>query len=209
MISYQSLTHFAKVEIEEKKSRFIGMAKPLQNEADAKLFIAEQREQYKDANHHVYAWLLHKPQHLQRFSDDGEPQGTAGLPVYDCLAKRNITQAGIVVVRYFGGIKLGAGGLVRCYSKAAALAVEAAIPVLYVQHRMYTVYADYADVERLRYQLKQLGYRQTEPQYAANVFWQVAVKEDQTEQFIATLKDLTNDTIIYKKEDLQEFPISV
>lgn len=209
MIEYQSLSHFATVEIEDKKSRFIGFAKPIQSIEEAEEFVEEIKNKHKDATHHVFAWKLHKPQQMQRFSDDGEPQGTAGMPVYDVLMKRNITQAIIVVVRYFGGIKLGAGGLVRCYSKAASLAVEEAKPIKYLQHQMYSLRIDYANADKLRYQLDQYGYHQTDPQYQEDVSWDVAVKKDETESFIKCLKDITNDSVQYKKGDLQEFPISI
>ena len=146
---------------------------------------------------------------MQRFSDAGEPQGTAGLPVFDVLDKQGIVQAGIVVVRYFGGIKLGSGGLVRAYGKTASLAVEKAKPILWINHRTFQLTCDYSNAEKVRYQLSTLGYHQTEPVYTDQVSWQVAIKPDQEEIFVALLKDITSDNIVIKKGKMKEFPISI
>lgn len=204
---YLSLARSSQIELEEKKSRFIGLAKPVGDVEEAQEFLSEQKQKYPDATHHVYAWILAKPQMTQSFSDDGEPQGTAGMPVLDVLAKQDLVQAAVIVVRYFGGVKLGAGGLVRAYSKAASLAVEQAGIVRWLAHRMYRLSADYALTERLRYQLDQLGYRQTEPLYQAHVEWQVAVALDKEEEFIALVKDLTADRVLCHKEGIREFPL--
>ena len=151
MISqYRSLRDSAEIEYIEKKSRFIGVAAPLQNTKEAEAFVQKQRERFPDATHHVFAWIIIKPQRIQRFSDAGEPQGTAGLPVFDVLDKQDLVQAGIVIVRYFGGIKLGAGGLVRAYGKAASLAVEKAKPIIWQNHRLFHLTCDYTYAEKVR-----------------------------------------------------------
>ncbi|HHU53874.1 MAG TPA: YigZ family protein [Clostridiaceae bacterium] len=206
---FRSIKKYAEIEFEEKRSRFIGIAKPLENPAEAEEFIAEQRSRFPDATHHVYAWILNKPQHLQRYSDDGEPQGTAGLPVLDVLQKQNLVQAGIVVIRYFGGVKLGAGGLVRAYSKSASLAIETAEPIIWLTHRMYKLRCDYSNAERVRFQLNQLKYNQTDPEYTVDVSWEVAVRPENEESFIILLKDLTSDNINYQRGKLQLFPSAI
>ncbi len=119
---YRTVAGPAQIELEEKKSRFIAACRPLTDESEANAFVNGIRQQYPDATHHVYAWILGGDNILQRFSDDGEPQGTAGLPVLDVLRKQNIDQAGIVVTRYFGGTLLGTGGLVHAYGRSAAMA---------------------------------------------------------------------------------------
>lgn len=108
----------------EKKSRFLGAAAPVQTEAAAQAFVARMKKQYWDARHNVSAYVLRSG--AQHCSDDGEPQGTAGVPVLHGLLKAGVTDAAVVVTRYFGGVLLGAGGLVRAYSHAAALALAAA-----------------------------------------------------------------------------------
>ncbi len=109
----------------ERKSRFIGRITPVQTEEEALDFLNQIRTGERDANHHVYAYILREG-NKTRHSDDGEPQGTAGIPVLEVLAKNGVTNVVAVVTRYFGGVLLGAGGLVRAYSHSAALALEAA-----------------------------------------------------------------------------------
>lgn len=125
MSSYITLRNFASAEIVEKHSRFIAYAKPIKTEKEALDFITEIRSKHWDARHNVYAYTLRENQ-IARYSDDNEPQGTAGLPVLDVLKKNNICDAVIVVTRYFGGILLGTGGLVRAYSSSAKKAVDEA-----------------------------------------------------------------------------------
>ena len=128
MDSYRTISRAAEIQFVEKRSRFIGAARPVSVESEALEFIAERRKRHWDAAHNVYAYVLRQGQ-VQRYSDDGEPQGTAGIPVLGMLLKENLTDCAVVVTRYFGGILLGTGGLVRAYTQSAKLAVEAAGPV--------------------------------------------------------------------------------
>ncbi len=125
MTAYRTIAKAATAEFVDRRSRFIGQIKPVTSEEEATAFIESVRKQYWDARHHVPAYIL-RTGDIRRFSDDGEPQGTAGMPVLDVLQKQNLTDCVIVVTRYFGGILLGGGGLVRAYSHTAALAAEAA-----------------------------------------------------------------------------------
>ena len=109
----------------EKKSKFIANVKPVDNEDDALAFLNEMRSKYSDATHNVYAYVIDE-NNIFRYSDDGEPSGTAGMPVLDAIRKSGIVDVVVVVTRYFGGILLGAGGLVRAYSHSCALALDAA-----------------------------------------------------------------------------------
>ncbi|MDO5449109.1 MAG: YigZ family protein [Clostridia bacterium] len=122
--SYLTIEKEASDEFTEKRSRFIGYIKPVSTEAEALEFIEGIKKKHWDAKHNVYAYALKSG--ASRFSDDGEPQGTAGMPVLDVLQKSNVVDCVIVVTRYFGGILLGGGGLVRAYSHAASIAVAAA-----------------------------------------------------------------------------------
>lgn len=124
MNTYKTVRQFASDELVEKRSRFIGYCKPVSTQDEAIAFINEIKSKHWDARHNVYAYVI-RNEGVSRYSDDGEPQGTAGIPVLDVIRKRGITDCVIVVTRYFGGVLLGAGGLVRAYSAAAKLAVDA------------------------------------------------------------------------------------
>ncbi|PPK49575.1 YigZ family protein [Clostridium algidicarnis] len=113
-------------EFKEKKSLFIGYIKRIEEEDEAKDFIEHIKSKHKDATHNVYAYIVGKNFEIQRYSDDGEPQGTAGVPILEVIKKTGITDCVIVVTRYFGGILLGAGGLIRAYTKGASLAIKKA-----------------------------------------------------------------------------------
>ena len=123
-MEYITVRREAADEFIEKKSRFIGACKPVSTEEEALAFIQEKRSRYWDASHNVYAYVLREGG-VARFSDDGEPQGTAGMPVLDTLRKAGVTDCVVVATRYFGGTLLGAGGLVRAYSHTASLALAA------------------------------------------------------------------------------------
>ena len=123
-MSYLTIKDEVSSEFEEKKSIFIGHAKRVYNEDEARAFINKIRSEHKEATHNVYAYILGENMGVQRYSDDGEPQGTAGIPVLEVVKKNLVTDIVVVVTRYFGGILLGAGGLVRAYSKGAALAIK-------------------------------------------------------------------------------------
>lgn len=121
---YRTILQAASDEFTEKRSRFIGHIAPVTTEEEAQAFVAAKKKEYWDAKHNVWAYVLREGG-LRRFSDDGEPQGTAGMPVLDVLQKEGLTDCVVVVTRYFGGILLGGGGLVRAYSHGARLAVDA------------------------------------------------------------------------------------
>lgn len=123
-MSYFTIIKESRVQFEERKSIFIGHAKRVETEEEAKEFVNKIKSEHKDATHNVYAYIVGENMLTQKCTDDGEPQGTAGLPVLDVIKKNGITDTAIVVTRYFGGILLGTGGLVRAYSKGAAEAVN-------------------------------------------------------------------------------------
>lgn len=141
--AYCTVAREATDEFTEKRSRFIGAIRPVTTEEDAQAFIREISKAHWDAKHNVYAYILGDGG-VCRFSDDGEPQGTAGIPVLDVLRKEGLTDCAVVVTRYFGGILLGGGGLVRAYSHAAKLAVDAAGIVEMRPCLRGTVACDYA-----------------------------------------------------------------
>lgn len=121
---YRTVARAGEDEFVEKRSRFIGYIQPVVTEEEAQAVIAARKKRFWDARHNVWAYVL-RADNLRRYSDDGEPQGTAGMPVLDVLQKEGLTDCVVVVTRYFGGILLGGGGLVRAYSHTARLAVDA------------------------------------------------------------------------------------
>lgn len=125
-MSYFTVLKESKGEFEEKKSLFIGHVKRVYNEEEARDFINKIKSEHKQATHNVYAYIIGENKGIQRYSDDGEPQGTAGVPVLEVIKKSDIADVVVVVTRYFGGVLLGAGGLVRAYSKGASIAIKEA-----------------------------------------------------------------------------------
>ena len=123
--SYKTVKLSASDEFVEKRSRFIGYAKPVKTEEEAQEFIAKIKKEHWDARHNCYAYAL-KEGAVKRYSDDGEPQGTAGVPMLDVIEKNEVVDVCVVVTRYFGGVLLGTGGLVRAYTKGAKIALDAA-----------------------------------------------------------------------------------
>lgn len=154
-ISYFTILDKAQASFEERKSEFIGHIKRVENEEEAKEFITEIKSTHKEATHNVYAYVIGKNMGIQRYSDDGEPQGTAGVPVLEVIKKSSITDTVIVVTRYFGGILLGAGGLVRAYSHAASLAISEGKKVEKVEGLKLQIEIDYDLLGKVQYMLNQ------------------------------------------------------
>ncbi len=141
-MEYKTVKHSASDEFTEKRSRFIGYVRPVQTAEEATAFVAEIQKKHWDAKHNVYAYIL-RDGNVKRYSDDGEPQGTAGVPTLDVLEKSGVTDVAVVVTRYFGGILLGGGGLVRAYSHAAHLALAAGEIITIGLCSVLTVEAEY------------------------------------------------------------------
>ena len=144
MDSYITVSKYASFEYEDRKSVFIGEALPVKTEAEALSFIEKVKKKYPDARHHVYAYVL-RENSTARFTDDGEPQGTAGIPTLDVIKKNGCVDVAIVVTRYFGGTLLGTGGLVRAYTQAAAGALHAAQIVTYDIYSSVEITVAYSD----------------------------------------------------------------
>ena len=175
----------------DRKSRFIADCRPLADENEAQQFVRGIRDEFPDATHHVYAWILGGENQLQRYSDDGEPQGTAGLPVLDVLRKPGIEQAGIVVTRYFGGTLLGTGGLVHAYATAAAMALDAAGPVTLQLCDRVLLTLEYSQLDRVRHRLIQAGFLVEAARFGLDAELPVGTPPDRMAELIALVNDLT------------------
>ena len=185
---------------EVKRSKFIGYCKPVLTAQEANDFVDEIRRKHADARHNVYAWILKKEISLQKYSDDGEPSGTAGLPVMSVLTKNEITDCAIVVTRYFGGILLGKGGLVRAYTKAAALALKEAGPKVMEMCAVMNFRCDYSSYDRLVFEIKNQGYVISRTDFGADVDIDVTVPLDMVEGFSDFMVQVSNGTIEVVKQ---------
>lgn len=155
---YKTIHKFGVDEITIKKSRFIGYAKPIETEEEAKEFVEKIKQKHKDATHNVPAYVVGENNKIQRYSDDGEPSGTAGIPILEVIKKEELRNVVIVVTRYFGGTKLGAGGLVRAYTKGAKIALKASDIVTKVLFKRIKARIDYTLYGKVENDLLQLGY---------------------------------------------------
>ena len=174
--------------IEEKRSEFIGYAAHVQSEAEAQTFVKRIKAKHHDARHNVFAYVLGDT--VQRYSDDGEPQGTAGIPVLDVLRKSGVTDACIVVTRYFGGILLGAGGLVRAYTAAAKAALDAAGTLTMERYAELRLRLSYADYQKLSAKLDTLGAVTDAVDFGGEVTLDVALKATATVRFTEAVREL-------------------
>lgn len=140
---YKTIHRFGEDYFIEKKSRFIGYAKSIESEQEAIHFIEKIKIKHKDATHNVYAYAVGENSNIQRYNDDGEPSGTAGIPILEVIKKEDVRNVVIVVTRYFGGTKLGAGGLVRAYVNGAKIALNDALIVEKILYEKIKVRFDY------------------------------------------------------------------
>lgn len=191
MQGYITIKDAARFEYEDRKSVFIGEAMPAKTETEALAFIEGAKKRYSDAKHHVYAYVL-RENSIMRFSDDKEPQGTAGMPVLDVIRKNGCTDTVIVVTRYFGGTLLGTGGLVRAYTAAAIGALEAAEIIRYDIYREYDIVLNYSDHGKIATTLSECSFRTDNIEYAENVKIRGTILRDNAEAFELAITENTS-----------------
>jgi len=191
---YYTLKSQAAAEITERRSVFIGHARPISAEKEARDFIGEVRAKHSDASHNVYAYLLREG-NTARFSDDGEPGGTAGLPVLEVLRKEALTDCALVVTRYFGGTLLGAGGLVRAYSAAAKAAVEAAEKIFLKPFNLLEIRTDYPRFQRVNRLMTDFGVKTREIRFEQDVFTVAAVEAGRSAAFLESVAEATGASV--------------
>ena len=172
-----------------KKSRFLGLACHIDDEEQAKSLIEARRKQHYDARHNCFAYMLSGG--IMRYSDDGEPQGTAGLPMLDVINKNGLADVLVISTRYFGGILLGAGGLVRAYTQSAADTLAAAPKAERVPCRVYMCTFSYADWAKAEKKLMDAGYILDSSDYKSDVSATFCVLSDQTDAFLSHITQLT------------------
>lgn len=181
-------------EITEKKSRFIATVRPVESEEEAVSFINETKKKYWDARHNCSAFVIGKRQELTRCSDDGEPAGTAGRPMLDVLLKKNIHNAAVVVTRYFGGVLLGTGGLVRAYQQATKAGLSASEIIEKKDGAVLFIRTDYTGIGRLQYLFAQEKLTVMDTAYEADVLVKAVIPENDKKRIEKTIIEQTNGT---------------
>ena len=194
MTEYYIPTQAAESEFVEKRSRFIGYIKPVETEAEARAFVEEIKKHHYDARHNCWCYLLREGG-VVRYSDDGEPQGTAGQPMLGVFEKEGITNLVCVVTRYFGGILLGTGGLLRAYTKGAKDALDAAGVSVVRRWVRQLVPCTYSLYERLKQETERFGAVIEDTEYGADIVLTVLVPEELSDAYAARILDFTAGTV--------------
>ena len=198
MKEYKTVEFESKNEFVEKKSRFIGYVKPVKTQEEATNFINSIKSKHWDATHNVSAFVL-KENNIQRSSDDGEPSGTAGVPTLDVLLKENLVDTCIVVTRYFGGTLLGAGGLIRAYSHASKIAVEAGHIITMAPCKILSVSVDYSFYDRLNILLADFNANIENSEFTDNVAVTFSIRENTVPLLQYKLTQQSNGKYILKE----------
>jgi len=191
MESYTTILNEACFEYEDRKSVFIGNAAPVKTEEEALSFISYIKKKYPDARHHVYAYVL-RENSIMRFSDDREPQGTAGMPTLDAIRKNGCTDTVVVTIRYFGGTLLGTGGLVRAYSAAACGALNNAQIITYDLYTTLNIKVGYSDYQKLTPYISSEKFRVKETKYLDNVVIIGSISSNEAGEFVTKIVEVTS-----------------
>ena len=199
-MNYFSVFDYSEAEQVVEKSRFITYTKPVYDENEAAEFIARIKKLNYDASHNVSAYVIGESSDIKRYSDDGEPSGTAGMPMLDVMLKKGITNTCVVITRYFGGIKLGTGGLVRAYTESTKMGLEASKIVEYREMRCYSITCTYDLAPKIQYRLKGSDVIIKDTEYLEKVRFLVYVKEDEM-KILDELIDITSSLIYIEEKD--------
>lgn len=206
-MEYVTVRGSGAAEFVEKKSRFIGSCRPVKTEEEALEFIREMKSRYWDASHNVYAYIL-RENGVQRFSDDGEPQGTAGIPVIETLKKAGVVDAVVVATRYFGGILLGGGGLIRAYSHTASIALAAAEKITMRECLLFSASCDYSSYGRVQGVVPECGGVVDDTAFLEDVTLRFHIAPKQVEALQKKLADATGGKAVLKEEGKRFFAFS-
>ncbi|WP_297075854.1 YigZ family protein [uncultured Enterococcus sp.] len=199
---YITITKDDQAELEIKKSRFICALHRIDTEEEAKALIQAYKKKHPKANHHCSAFILGKKAEIKRSSDDGEPSGTAGAPILDVLVQNQVVNVLAVVIRYFGGTKLGAGGLIRAYSSATSHALQQIGRVEVRQERQLVLTIDYHQVDKLTHYLETIDQPIVATEYADTV--KITLCTSKQESLIAAITDFLNGQLHIEIKDIVE-----
>ena len=186
MQDYKTVAEDAVAEYTEKRSRFIAQVAPVKNEEEALSFLEEVRTKHREARHNVYAYIC-RENNISRYSDDGEPSGTAGLPVMNVLTRQRLTDVCVVVTRYFGGILLGAGGLARAYGKSAVDGICAAGICEMIYSEVFSVVIDYPLLGKIQHVLEEKDFRILHTEFGVMPTLTVCTESGRRDDLISTL----------------------
>lgn len=209
-MGYITVKNYGEASFIEKKSEFIGYVTRVNSEEEAKAFVNEIKSKHKQARHNCYAYVIGQNMGTQRYSDDGEPQGTAGIPILEVMKKSGITDCAVVVTRYFGGILLGTGGLTRAYTKAASMGIKEAGVIEKVQGIKLTVKIEYDLLGKIQYLCTKNNWYIEEIQYLDYVEFFILVENSRVEMMEKEITNLTSgkaeiaqseEGIYFKEED--------
>ena len=192
MKAYKTLKQRADDQFIVNKSRFIGYAAPCQSEEEALAFLKQIREKHKDATHNCYAYIIGRNMGIMRYNDDGEPGGTAGMPIIETMKKVGVTDCCVVVTRYFGGILLGAGGLVRAYRKGCVVALNAAQVVNMIPSTRFLMEVPYPMWDKVRYAMKDMPLQMEDTAFSTAVEATVLVRTEDLESVQMKLTQVTD-----------------
>ena len=202
MFLYRSVYEYGEAEYVIEKSRFIAHVSPAETPEEARLFIAEIKEKYKDATHNVPAFVCGAGSEHQWASDDGEPQGTSGMPVLKLITTGGLTNVAIVITRYFGGIKLGTGGLARAYTQAAKLGIEAA-GICEVKESSVLRYSfDYTHLNKIMNYAADRGFDLSDIEYTDSVSAVISCPNEDTERLKSAVSDMTSGKAVLLNESV-------
>lgn len=201
-MAYITIREYGEDEFIEKKSQFIGYAKRCESEEEAKAFVAEIKNKHKQATHNCWAYVVGKNMGIQRYSDDGEPQGTAGIPILEVMKKSNVTDCAIVVTRYFGGIMLGAGGLTRAYTKGASIALKAGGVVEKVEGVKLSLEMDYDMIGKIQYMCGQNNWHIEDTDYTDKVIVYILAESHVADEIEKLSIEASNGKILIEKSDV-------
>ena len=200
-MAYITIRDYGEDSFEEKKSEFIGYAKRVESEEEAKEFINEIKSMHKQARHNCFAYVIGENYGIQRYSDDGEPQGTAGIPILEVMKKQGVTDCAIVVTRYFGGILLGAGGLTRAYTKGASIALKAGGVVEKVEGCKVSITIDYDLIGKIQYLCGQNNWHIEDSEYTDKVTIFIYAENEVAELIEKEVIEATNGKAIINKSE--------
>ncbi|MCR1898223.1 YigZ family protein [Irregularibacter muris] len=196
MNSYITINEKAEVEEIIEKSKFISYVFPIQSEEEATNIIHKINKLHWKATHNVYAFILGENKEIQRSSDDGEPSGTAGVPVLEIIKKEDLTNILIIVTRYFGGIKLGAGGLIRAYAHMGKIGIEQCAKVKNILCEQIKVTVDYQHWGRIENECNSQGFDIQEVEFLDKVYLSFYLQEEQIKSFISRIEDITRGEVV-------------
>ncbi|MDP3387986.1 MAG: YigZ family protein [Eubacteriales bacterium] len=205
MRNYKTVLRNGRKEVVINKSRFIGHCTRVLNDEEANRFIQDARDMHRDATHHVFAYVIGLDNEIQRYSDDGEPNGTAGIPIINYLKNAGLTNIAVVVTRYFGGIKLGTGGLARAYSGTAREAVEMGKIVEARQFLRIQLAFDYGLIGKIENSLTHQSILIADKIYGEKVMFEILVEQDSYDGIIENIINLTAGQIAINELDCRYY----